>query len=164
MGQMQMSETTVEVVPQGFELLPEGLGFADKLRPIYRRIQGESVSVGLLVSEQHRNFMGNCHGGVLMTLADIAAATGVNVARGTKAGTPTINLAVDFIATARMGQWIQAEAQQVTLKRRFGFCNGLISNSQGVVARFNGTFYLPDHQGMWKGNNLGDGLLGGIDD
>lgn len=155
-----MSDTTVDQVPQGFLRMPEGLGFSDQLQPSYRRIEGDSVSFGLVVQRQHGNLMGICHGGVLMTLADIAAANGVNLARGVQAGSPTINLAVDFIAAARMGQWIQADVHLVNVKRRFGFCSGAIVNRDGVVARFNGTFYLPDHTGMVKPGAVGDGVAG----
>ena len=158
-----MSEINVESVPAGFIAMPTGLGFTDTIQPSYRRIEGDSVSFGLVVQQQHGNIMGICHGGVLMTLADIAAANGVNVARGVLAGSPTINLAVDFISAARIGQWIQADVHLVTVKRRFGFCSGAIVNGQGVVARFNGTFYLPDHKGMVKPGAIGDrtpGFLG----
>ncbi|MCB1697188.1 MAG: PaaI family thioesterase [Halioglobus sp.] len=158
-----MSEISVETVPAGFIPVPTGLGFTDTIQPSYRRIEGDSVSFGLVVQQHHGNLMGICHGGVLMTLADIAAANGVNVARGVLAGSPTINLAVDFISAARIGQWIQADVHLVTVKRRFGFCSGAIVNGQGVVARFNGTFYLPDHKGMVKPGAIGDrtpGFLG----
>ncbi len=57
-----------------------------------------------------------------------------------------------------MGQWIQADVHSVSVKRRFGFCNGLITSSEGVVARFNGPFYLPEHKGMVKAGAIGDGL------
>ncbi|MCP5131053.1 MAG: PaaI family thioesterase [Pseudomonadales bacterium] len=158
-----MDEVSTDQVPEGFSPVPRGQGFSDNLQPSYRRIEGDSVSFGLVVQSQHGNLMGICHGGVLMTLADIAAANGVNVARGVQAGSPTINLAVDFIAAARMGEWIQADVHMVTVKRRFGFCSGAIVNSKGVVARFSGTFYLPDHKGMIKPGAPWDdapGLLG----
>jgi uncharacterized protein (TIGR00369 family) len=156
-----MSET---VVPTGFELLPTGLGFTDSIQPCYRRISDDGVSFGIVVSSSHTNTMGICHGGVLMTLADITAATGVNHARGKTAGSPTINLAVDFISAGRMGQWLQGNVDHVEVKRRFGFCAGTISNSDGLVARFNGTFYLPDHEGMWKGDKRGDGVMSSATD
>ena len=155
-----MSDTIAQQVPEGFLPMPSGLGFTDNLQPSYRRIQGDSVSFGLVVQQHHGNLMGICHGGVLMTLADIAAANGVNVARGVLAVSPTINLAVDFISAARIGQWIQADVHLVTVKRRFGFCSGAIVSSDGVVARFNGTFYLPDHKGMVKAGAIGDGAPG----
>lgn len=140
----------IEVVPEGFEALPSGLGFLDALAPLYCLMPLEKAVFGLLVEPQHVNMMGICHGGVIMTLADAVAATGVNLARGEMAGSPTINLSLDFISSAKQGQWLQAVAQEVNLKRRFGFCSGVIENSRGTVAKFSGTFYLPDHDGLWK--------------
>lgn len=152
-----MSEAIIEQVPEGFIPMPQGLGFSDTLQPSYRRVEGDSVSFGLVVDKQHGNLMGICHGGVLMTLADVAAANGVHAARGELRACPTINLAVDFVAAAHLGQWIQADVQLVTLKRRFAFSSGVIVNRDGVVARFNGTFYIPDHKGMVKPGAIGDG-------
>ena len=143
-------EIELEPVPEGFEELPPRLGFTDCLKPCYRNVTEDEVRFGLVVLPQHGNMLGICHGGVLMTLADIAAGNGVNLARGVVAGSPTINLSMDFISAARQGQWIEARIEQVELKRLFGFCSGGIYSSKGVVARFNGTFYFPDHDGMWK--------------
>ena len=154
-----MSEKIAEVVPPGFERLPSGLGYTDSLQPSYRRIEGEGASFGLVVEAQHGNSMGICHGGVLMTLADITAATGANLARGVTSGSPTVHLSIDYISSARLGEWIQANVEQVSVKRRFGFCSGGIYNNAGVVARFSGTFYFPDHDGMWKDGRRGDSVL-----
>jgi uncharacterized protein (TIGR00369 family) len=152
-----MSEAKLEQPPEGFVVIPELQSFSDCLQPLYRRIEGESVSIGFVVDRQHSNSMGICHGGALSTLADIAAATGVIVVSARRGGTPTINLAMDFISAARMGQWIQADIHLVTLKRKFGFSNGAIVSTDGVVARFNATFYLPEHKGMVKPDAIGDG-------
>ena len=151
------------VVPEGFVQLPQGLGFTDSIQPSYRRVEGDTVSFGMLVQAQHSNSMGICHGGALMTLADVTAASGVNMARGIRSGSPTVNLALDFIASAQQGDWIQADAEQVSVKRRFGFCSGAIYNKAGIVARFNGTFYLPDHKGLWRDGAPTDGVLQGLE-
>jgi uncharacterized protein (TIGR00369 family) len=150
-----------ESVPAGFERLPQGLGFTDNLQPVYRRIEGEGAAFGLIVTERHCNTMGICHGGVLMTLSDITATTACNLAHGVVAGSPTVHIDIDFIAAARRGEWIQAVAEKVTAKRRFGFSSGGIYNSEGLVARFAGTVYFPDHKGLWKSGAPGDGVLEG---
>jgi len=155
-----MNEIELEPVPPGFELLPLGLGFTDVIQPCYRKVEGENLAMGLRVEEQHCNMMGVCHGGVLMTLADITAASSVNLACGKTFGSPTLNLALDFISAGKKGQWLEAQVTQTTVKRRFGFCSGLISNADGVVARFNGTFYLPSHDGVWKVEKRVAGILG----
>jgi uncharacterized protein (TIGR00369 family) len=143
-----MSDENIESVPEGFELLPEISGFMDNLGPCYRKLDGDELVFGLLVGPQHGNSIGFCHGGALLTLADIAAASSANKARGIIAGAPTINLSMDFISSARVGQWIEARSEGVTIKRLFGFSHGVIVGSRGVVARYNATFYFPDHPGM----------------
>lgn len=158
-----MTQAQAEAIPAGFQPVPEGLGFSDTIQPSYLRIEGEEVSFGFLAGPQHGNSMGIVHGGVLMTLADLAAACGINHARGVRAGAPTINLAVDFVAAAKLGQWLQADVEHVSLKKRFGFSSGVIRNVDGIVARFNGTFYLPDHEGLWRGDGPRGGVMDALD-
>ena len=74
-----------EAVPEGFEPLPSGLGYTDTLQPCYRRLRDDNIAFGLVVQKQHSNTMGICHGGVLMCLADIAAASAANLAKGVTA-------------------------------------------------------------------------------
>ena len=38
-----MSDEIIETVPEGFEPIPEGLGFTDNLRPCYRKLEGEGL-------------------------------------------------------------------------------------------------------------------------
>lgn len=157
-----MTDIKADRVPAGFEQLPVGLGFTDVLQPCYRKVVGENVSLGLVVTSAHLNSMGICHGGVLMTLADVAAASGANLARGRQFGTPTLNISLDFISAAREGEWLQAEIEGVSLKRLFGFSRGVISNAKGVVARFNGTFYFPEHEGLRQGASPGLNAMSGV--
>jgi len=156
-----MSESNIATPPHDFEPVPTGLGFTDNLQPLFRRVTEGGAELGLVVGEPHINMMGFCHGAVLMCLADIAAASAINTAAGKVAGSPTISLAVDFIASAKRGQWIQSCTDHVSLRKRFGFCSGVINGPDGVVATFKGTFYLPDHDGVWRGpKHDGGGVLG----
>jgi uncharacterized protein (TIGR00369 family) len=145
-----MNDELAGLVPEGFQAIPAGLGFTDVIQPSFVRICDGEVSFGIVAGASHGNSMGIVHGGVLMTLADVAAACAINVVRGGKTGTPTVNLSMDFISAGRIGQWLQADVERASAKRRFGFSNGVISSSDGLVARFNGTFYIPDHDGMAK--------------
>jgi uncharacterized protein (TIGR00369 family) len=132
---------TPRTPPEGFERMPEGLGFGDRLQPFYRRVTGRDVSFGFFVASQHLNMMGICHGGALMTLADIAAATSIHLRRDRPAPSPTINLSFDFQSPGMAGHWLQSRADHVDLKRRFGFCTGVILDGDTVVLRYSGTFY-----------------------
>ncbi len=138
------------VVPQGFVELPEGMGFTDTLRPVYRREPNAEggLCLAMRVQAQHGNLIGICHGGVLMTLADIAAAQAVNFARNKVAGSPTISLSFDFVSAAREGDWIEAHSERVDLKRVFAFASGVIYCGDKVILRYSGTIYTPDHEGF----------------
>ena len=130
-------------VPAGFQMLDEGLGFTDILRPLYRR-GGDTPALGMFVQPHHTNLLDICHGGVLMTLADVGASWAINNERGEVKVAPTLNLSFDFIAAAREGDWIQAQADSVTVKRRLGFSSGFVSAGDRLICRFSGTFFIPD--------------------
>lgn len=139
-------------VPDDFKPMPGGLGFSDCLQPLYRRIVDKDVRFGLLVETQHLNPMGIMHGGALMTLADIAAATSIRLLRDKPAASPTINLSFDFMGPGRLGHWLETRADHVQAKRRFGFCSGAIYDGDTAIVRYSGTFYCPDHQGLVVSN------------
>ena len=152
------------VVPEGYVRVPLGLGFADRLQPMFRRRQGTDVSFGFRVDEQHLNLMGICHGGALMTLADISAATSIHAQREIPAPSPTINLSFDFMSPGRLGRWLHTEADHVQVKRNFGFCSGVVLDEDVPVLRYSGTFYFAkprqDESGT-KANARFGSLLGG---
>ena len=147
-------------VPDGFEALPEGLGFTDVLRPVYRREQGDELQLGMFVQARLCNMIGICHGGALMTLADVGAASAMNFARKKLTGTPTLNLSFDFISAAREGDWLETQTDRISLKNRFGFASGVIRCEEKIIVRYNGTFYYPDHDGF-KRNLAGVAKLHG---
>lgn len=143
-----MGEDSGLEAPAGFRKVPEGLGFNDILQPFFMRREGDCARLGMWVQPHHANTIGVCHGGVLMTFADVAAAAGANLARRPTARSPSINLSIDFVGAARVGDWIEAENQTVETRRRFGFASGVIRGPQGVVARYNATLYFPEHEGL----------------
>ncbi len=153
------SKLNAKLVPEDFKPIETGYGFTDILQPSYLKANEEQVAVGFFVQKSHCNMMGMCHGGVVMTLADVAAACAINYTRGVSSGNPTINLSVDFINSSKEGEWIQANNEHISVKRRFGFASGVIVGEKGVLARYNGTFYLPEHDGVWKDGKKMEGMV-----
>ncbi len=153
-----MNDNAITSPPADFEAVGSGLGFIDAIQPFYRRIRGTELSFGLVVQKHHCNRMDMCHGAVLMTLADITAVSGISLLRGMEEGTPTVNLTMNFVSSARAGDWLQADVEKATLKRRLAFCGGTIYSTRGVVAHFDGVFYLPDEH-LWKGKKMRGKLL-----
>lgn len=140
--------------PAGFERMPLGLGFADQLQPLYRNLEGGEAILGMRVSKSHINLMGFCHGGVYMTLADIAAVACLHVARDQVSALPTINLSFDFMASSKEGDWIEARPDHIESKRSLGFSSGAIYRGDTLLVRYSGTFYYVDPEKAVTGNTL----------
>jgi acyl-coenzyme A thioesterase PaaI-like protein len=99
-------------VPQGFVNVDWTRGFGRQVGPLFRKDEAGSRTMGLFVEEHHTNGMMNAHGGVLMTLADIAWGNAVSMERSMF--WVTVRLTCDFLAGAKAGEWIEAGGELIS--------------------------------------------------
>ena len=142
-----MSSETLNI-PEGFKPLPISSGFIGVNGPLYmRRVSrpdGDIAQAGFRVEERHTNPMGNCHGGMLATFADMLLP--VCIHRQAKEVRnhflPTINIQIDYLAPAPLGSWVQGEVQVLRVTRSMVFAQGL-ATADGVPAiRVSGIFKI----------------------
>lgn len=96
-----------EAPPEGYQVLEWRRGFGRQIGPLYRRYWPDGRhTMGFLVQEHHTNGLMNAHGGMLMTLADIAWGHVVSVERSSF--WVTVRLTCDFLSAAKLGDWIEA--------------------------------------------------------
>jgi len=124
--------------PDGFSVFPYSDGFAAHVGPLFIEMRDGEGVLGFRVMPHHCNPAGICHGGMMMTLMDMAI--GVNVAIGAKtdAFTPSVNLVYDFVAPGPQGAWLESKVDWVHATKRTGFANGYLMGPDGVVMRANG--------------------------
>lgn len=127
-------------IPDGFERLDRMGRFLDHFGPVYTRRAGDAVIVAVHVEEKHLNVRGLAHGGMLVSLAD--SALGINLSHLADPPRPmvTVNLSSDFLAPARLGDWIEAH---VTVQKRgarlaFASCNLMVRGKS--ILRTSGVF------------------------
>lgn len=125
--------------PEGFHPADMDYGFAACLSPFYLKREGEDVTVGFYVEEQHINPGQIAHGGMLMTVVDMAF--GINVgARVEDSGfLPTTGLSYDFIQPAFLGDWIESKIEFIHVTYKRAVVSGFLIGPKGVVVRANGT-------------------------
>jgi acyl-coenzyme A thioesterase PaaI-like protein len=99
-------------VPPGFVSVDWTRGFGRQVGPLFRKDEAGSRTMGLFVEEHHTNGMMNAHGGVLMTLADIAWGNAVSMERSMF--WVTVRLTCDFLAGAKAGEWIEAGGELIS--------------------------------------------------
>ena len=98
-------------VPDGFVANVWGHGFGQAVGPFFsRRDPVANVEVmGFRVAAHHANGMNNCHGGMLMSFADMAWGRVISNQR--EVGWVTVRLVTDFIAPGLMGDWIEGSSE-----------------------------------------------------
>jgi len=118
----------------------------DPWEPLFSRATDRLVEIGLLVGSAHCNSRGWVHGGVIATLADNAMGLTYHVARRSmivgapSSGGVTVNLSVDYIATAVVGQWLQFTPRVVKAGPGFGFIDCVVTADDGAIARASAVF------------------------
>jgi len=98
----------VIAVPPGFEPLFRTSPFLETLGPFFFRRTPAGFVIGLRVAEKHSNARGTAHGGLLLTLADIALGYTAAFSEEPPLSLTTASLSTDFAGQAKIGDWIEA--------------------------------------------------------
>jgi uncharacterized protein (TIGR00369 family) len=127
-------------IPEGFEPHFRKSPFTEPWEPLYSKRTDRSVIIGLRLAKPHTNGRGLIHGGLIASLAD--NAMGYSCAQATEWTTSfvTISLAVDYVGSAQIGQWLAVESDVIRTGSTICFAQCLIKADDAVIARGNGTF------------------------
>lgn len=118
--------------------------FTEMVGPVFVRFEelesDEPARFGFRVEERHCNLRQVCHGGMIATFIDIALARGMMAAQGYFSPAPTISMAVDYLAPARLGDWIESRVRIVKMTRKLCFVEATCVGSEGPVVRANAIY------------------------
>ena len=141
--------STAPALPGGFKPLQVGGDFTANNGPLYIRsvVQPDGNKLrhmGFRVEQRHTNPMGNCHGGMLATFADmmlpmLAHRQAVELRNQFL---PTVSLQIDYLAPAPLGAWVQGEAQVLRVTRNLAFLQGLVTADGVPALRVSGIFKI----------------------
>jgi acyl-coenzyme A thioesterase PaaI-like protein len=121
-------------VPIGFEPLPLGAGYAEAFGVVF--VNRTSRSLAFRVAPNHMNPVKVCNGGAIATFADMQIAGVIAGGPGTAEGhQPTISLAIDYLAPAPLGAWVEAAVTLVKRTRSLIFTQALITADGVIVGR-----------------------------
>ena len=127
-------------IPEGFEPHFRKSPLTDPWEPLYSRRTDKAVLMGLRLAKPHTNSRGLIHGGLIAALADNAMGHSCGHVMGGMSSLVTISLAVDFVGSAEVGQWLAVESDVVKTGKTICFVQSLIKADDVVIARANGTF------------------------
>lgn len=101
-----VSEAVAADIPPGYAVVPWHRGFGRQVGPLYVRDAGGRRTFGFRVAEHHTNGLLNAHGGMLMTVADVAWGNLISYERSMF--WVTVRLTCDFLSAAKLGEWVEA--------------------------------------------------------
>ncbi|MTV16901.1 MULTISPECIES: PaaI family thioesterase [Bradyrhizobium] len=136
----QVVPDTPQDVPQGFEPLFRKSPLTEPWEPLYQKKTERAVIIGLRLARPHTNGRGLIHGGLIAALADNAMGYSCGQATGWTTSFVTISLAVDFVGSANVGQWLAIESDVIKTGSTICFAQSLIKADEVTIARANGTF------------------------
>src|SRR5882672_3107615 len=124
-------------MPAGFVPHFRKSPFTDPWEPLYSRMREGGVDIGFHIREAHCNARHFLHGGMLAAVCDNAMGLSLGVAlaageegaarsRSDGFGIVTIHLAVDYVGSGQLGQFVQIEPRVIRPGGSVGFCDALV--------------------------------------
>lgn len=141
--------------PPGFELgYGQHVGFYTVNGPYYVGYSNGDPSVGLRLTEAHRNSLDGCHGAVIAGLADFQPVCLRPLIGILDQAIPTVSLTVNFLSPAPIGSWLQLSVKLMRRTRSLVFSDGVITADGALVAHTTGIFKIqkPGTRGAGAGH------------
>ena len=129
--------------PAGFARHFRRSPLTDPWEPLWSRRDGDAFVLALEVGVPHTNARGMAHGGLIAALADNAMGIACVLAAEGLSGIVTVNLSIDLIGSARIGDWLEFRARPVRVGRSLAFAECAVAASGRVVARASAVFSVP---------------------
>jgi len=103
----------------------------------------DAFVMGFRVQPHMCNPVGGLHGGMMMTVADLVAGMGTNVHTGLRRFLPTVNMTFDFVAPARVGDWVEGRCEVVRVTRNLAFAHIFLTVGERRILRASSIMKVP---------------------
>jgi uncharacterized protein (TIGR00369 family) len=132
--------------PPGFAPHDRKSPLTDPWEPLFARVSGDALVLGVRAGEAHANSRGFVHGGLISALAD--NAMGLSCARklGTGGGLVTVNLSVDFLAAALKGQWLEFDTVFIKPGSSLCFAQAFVTADGRPCAKASAVFKVAERR------------------
>ena len=133
---------SLQAAPEGFLPHFKTSPVTAPWEPLFSRRGERSVEIGLWLREAHCNSRGFLHGGVIAALADNAMGLSCGACHPGVKGALTVSLTVDYVASAKLGQWLRIEPRVIKVGGTLSFADALVTADDTIIARANATFRM----------------------
>ncbi|WP_373086078.1 PaaI family thioesterase [Sneathiella sp.] len=136
--------------PAGFKIFEGNVGFVELTGLLMVKRAERDAYLGLRIEDKHCNIAGICHGGMLMTFADMQLGVGGHAIAGvSKKFTPTVQMSCDFVAPALNGAWLEGRTQVIKQTRKLLFATCILTADDKTVFSCSGIMKIPSGTGAY---------------
>ena len=132
--------TDATAPPEGFAPHFRKSPLTDPWEPLYSRRADGAVQMGFRAATPHTNSRGFVHGGMISALADAAMGLSCGHALDGGPNLVTVSLALDFLSSARLGQWVEIRPQVNRAGGTLCFAEALVTADGAPCAKAHATF------------------------
>ena len=104
--------------------------------------------MGLRVQRHMCNPADGLHGGMMMTMADLVGSMGGTTMIGLRKFVPTVSMTFDFVAPAKVGDWVEGRAEVVRQTRSLLFTNIYLTVGEEKFLRASQIAKIPSGEGL----------------
>ena len=115
-------------------------GLASDVLDPARQLRAGVVSIGFVAAPAHANSRGFVHGGLISALSDNAMGLSCAETLGDLTSLVTVSLAVDFLGSANLGQWVEITPKVNRAGGRLCFVEALVTADGEPCAKAHATF------------------------
>lgn len=133
---------TSQAAPEGFMAHFKSSPVTAPWEPLFSRRGERAVEIGLWLRDVHCNSRGFLHGGVIAALADNAMGLSCVACHPGVKGALTVSLSIDYVASAKLGQWLRIDPRVIKAGGTLAFADALVTAAGDTIARASATFRM----------------------
>jgi uncharacterized protein (TIGR00369 family) len=107
--------------------------------------------LGFRVHGHMCNPAGGLHGGMMMTVSDLVGTMGGGTLVGLRKFLPTVSMTFDFVAPAKLGDWVEGRAEVVRQTRSLLFTSIYLTVGETKIVRASQVAKIPSGEGQTFG-------------
>lgn len=142
---MQKTKNSEFTPPAGWVTGASKNSFGSHVGPLYFRDDKIAPGVGFVSQDYHQNLGNFVHGGMMMTLADMALFT-IYFFDHPIQKMVTVSMNSEFLRPAPIGAFITATGEVVKSGRRLSFIRGIVSADNVDLMHFSGSLAALDDE------------------
>ncbi len=127
-------------IPAGFEPLFRSSPYTEAIGPLYYRKGSDPLVLAIRILDKHVNARGLAHGGLLLTLADLALGYSMAFRENPPASLITASMSADFAGAAKIGDWVEAHVDIQKSGGRLAFANAYLTVQGERILRASAVF------------------------